>query len=65
MTSIMSFIDCPIVSLRIYLLLVTVGGWLTANWNKDKSKLCGLSGRNLAILRVTIFMRFHLLTVIK
>lgn len=55
MTFIMSLIDCFTFT-RMYLLLVTVGGWLTANWNKDQSKLCGLHGRDLAILRMTFFL---------
>lgn len=32
------------------------GGSLTANWNKDKRKLCGLYGKDLAVLRITFFM---------
>lgn len=65
MTSVMSLIGCCIICLRMYLQLVTVGGWLMSNWNKEKSKLYGLYGRNLAFLRLTVFMRFHLLTIIK
>lgn len=60
MTFIMSFIDCFTTSSRMCLLLVTVGGWLTANWNKDKSKLRGLHGRDLAILRMTFIFLYEI-----
>lgn len=36
------FLDCSIISSRIYLLLVTIGAWLMADQSKDEDKLCSV-----------------------